>query len=74
MVAIPVSGYAQQTPYKSLVARAPDGVSIAVQDWGNPEGPEILFQFLDRLTGLSSSTSKLVDELLADGITAVSLF
>jgi non-heme chloroperoxidase len=43
MVAIPVSGYAQQTPYKSLVARAPDGVSIAVQDWGNPEGPEILF-------------------------------
>jgi non-heme chloroperoxidase len=32
-----------QTPYKSLVARAPDGVSIAVQDWGNPAGPEILF-------------------------------
>jgi non-heme chloroperoxidase len=31
------------TPYKSLVARAPDGVSIAVQDWGNPAGPEILF-------------------------------
>jgi len=36
-------GHAQQTPYKSLVARAPDGVSIAVQDWGNPAGPEILF-------------------------------
>jgi non-heme chloroperoxidase len=32
-----------QTPYKSLVARAPDGVSIAVQDWGNPAGLEILF-------------------------------
>jgi pimeloyl-ACP methyl ester carboxylesterase len=32
-----------QSPYKSLVARAPDGVSIAVQDWGNPVGPEILF-------------------------------
>ena len=43
MVAISAPGYAQQTPYKSLVARAPDGVSIAVQDWGNPAGPEILF-------------------------------
>jgi non-heme chloroperoxidase len=43
MVAISAPGYAQQMPYKSLVARAPDGVSIAVQDWGNPEGPEILF-------------------------------
>jgi non-heme chloroperoxidase len=32
-----------QTPYKSIVARAPDGVSIAVQNWGNPAGPEILF-------------------------------
>jgi non-heme chloroperoxidase len=32
-----------QTPYKSLVARAPDGVSVAVQDWGNSTGPEILF-------------------------------
>jgi non-heme chloroperoxidase len=40
---ISAPGYAQQTPYKSLVARAPDGVSIAVQDWGNPAGPEILF-------------------------------
>jgi non-heme chloroperoxidase len=43
MVAISAPGYAQQTPYKSLVARAPDGVSIAAQDWGNPAGPEILF-------------------------------
>ena len=31
------------TPYKSLVARAPDEVSVALQDWGNPVGPEILF-------------------------------
>ena len=34
MVAISAPGYAQQTPYKSLVARAPDGVSIAVQESG----------------------------------------
>jgi len=43
VAAISALGCAQQTPYKSLVARAPDGVSIAVQDWGNPAGPEILF-------------------------------
>jgi non-heme chloroperoxidase len=43
MVAISAPGYAQHTPYKSLFAHAPDGVSIAVQDWGNPAGPEILF-------------------------------
>ena len=43
MAAISALGCAQQTPYKSLVARAPAGVSIAVQDWGNPAGPEILF-------------------------------
>ena len=43
MAAISALGCAQQTPYKSLVARAPAGVSIAVQDWGNPAGLEILF-------------------------------
>ena len=43
MVANSAPSYVQQTPYKSLVARTPDGVSIAVQDWGNPAGAEILF-------------------------------
>jgi non-heme chloroperoxidase len=29
--------------HTSRSSRAPDGVSIAVQEWGNPAGPEILF-------------------------------
>ncbi|MET0634000.1 MAG: alpha/beta hydrolase [Xanthobacteraceae bacterium] len=43
MVAISTPGVAQQKKYKSLVVRAPDGVTIAAQEWGNPSGPEILF-------------------------------
>src|SRR6516165_624505 len=34
---------AQEKKYKPLVVRAPDGVTIAAQEWGNPSGPEILF-------------------------------
>ena len=43
MVAISTPAMAQQKKYKSLVVRAPDGVTIAAQEWGNPSGPEILF-------------------------------
>ncbi len=31
------------TDYKALTIKTPDGLSIAVQEWGNPAGPEILF-------------------------------
>jgi pimeloyl-ACP methyl ester carboxylesterase len=30
-------------PYKAYTVKAPDGVALAVQEWGNPSGPEILF-------------------------------
>ena len=30
-------------PAKTFKVQTPDGVSIAAQDWGNPDGPEILF-------------------------------
>ncbi len=30
-------------PYKPHAVRSPDGVMLAVQEWGNPSGPEILF-------------------------------
>jgi non-heme chloroperoxidase len=33
----------QEKKYKPLVVRAPDGVMIAAQEWGNPDGSEILF-------------------------------
>jgi len=31
------------TDYKAQTVRTPDGLSISVQEWGNPAGPEILF-------------------------------
>ena len=43
MVAISASSLAQEKKYKPLVVRAPDGVTIAAQEWGNSAGPEILF-------------------------------
>ncbi len=43
LVAISAPGMAQEKKYKPLVVRAPDGVTIAAQEWGNPSGPEILF-------------------------------
>lgn len=29
--------------FKPIKVQAPDGVSLAAQEWGNPDGPEILF-------------------------------
>jgi non-heme chloroperoxidase len=30
-------------PYKAYMVKSADGVALAVQEWGNPSGPEILF-------------------------------
>ena len=43
MVAISASDEAREEKYKPLVVRAPDGVKIEAQEWGNPAGSEILF-------------------------------
>ena len=47
LVAVSAPGMAQGTgqekKYQPLVVRAPDGVTISAQAWGNPAGPEILF-------------------------------
>ena len=29
--------------YKPIPVESPDGLAVAAQDWGNPNGPEILF-------------------------------
>ena len=29
--------------YKSFMVRTPDGVNISAQEWGNPNGKEIVF-------------------------------
>ncbi len=41
-VALAGPGLAQQKP-KALSVKTPDGLTIAAQEWGNPNGPEILF-------------------------------
>jgi non-heme chloroperoxidase len=33
----------KEIQYRPIAVRAPDGLSISAQDWGNPTGPEILF-------------------------------
>jgi non-heme chloroperoxidase len=41
-VALATPGLAQQK-FKALSVKTPDGLTIAAQEWGNPNGPEILF-------------------------------
>ncbi|MBI2525544.1 MAG: alpha/beta fold hydrolase [Candidatus Rokubacteria bacterium] len=43
LVSVPVPAQGRQEDYRSLTVRTPDGLTIAVQQWGNPSGPEILF-------------------------------
>jgi non-heme chloroperoxidase len=38
-----LSAAAQERKYKPLTVKTPDGVTIAAQEWGNSNGPEILF-------------------------------
>ena len=42
LIAVSAPAFAQDKKYKSITVRAPDGVSISAQEWGNPAGPEIL--------------------------------
>jgi non-heme chloroperoxidase len=35
--------FASVKPVKEFWVKAPDGVNISVQEWGNPDGPEIIF-------------------------------
>jgi pimeloyl-ACP methyl ester carboxylesterase len=41
MVATP--GLAQEQKFKAVSVKTPDGLTISAQDWGNPNGPEIVF-------------------------------
>lgn len=35
--------FASVKPVKEFWVKAPDGVNVSVQEWGNPDGPEIIF-------------------------------
>jgi non-heme chloroperoxidase len=63
LVAISPPGFAQDKKYKSLTVRAPDGVSISAQEWGNPAGPEIVF--IHGFSQASMSWSRQYDSDLA---------
>ena len=36
-------GLAQEPKFKAVAVKTPDGLTISAQEWGNPNGPEILF-------------------------------
>ena len=38
-----IPGLAQEQKFKTVSVKTPDGLTISAQDWGNPDGPEILF-------------------------------
>src|SRR6266536_4815911 len=43
LVTLTTSGQAQEQRFKAVSVKTPDGITISAQDWGNPNGPEILF-------------------------------
>ena len=43
LVAAAQPGFAQGLKYKPITVKTPDGLTISAQEWGNPNGPEILF-------------------------------
>jgi non-heme chloroperoxidase len=43
LVAIAQPGHAEGLKYKPISVKTPDGLTISAQEWGNPNGPEILF-------------------------------
>src|SRR5215831_17084853 len=43
LVTLATSGQAQEQRFKAVSVKTPDGLTISAQEWGNPNGPEILF-------------------------------
>jgi pimeloyl-ACP methyl ester carboxylesterase len=43
VAAFAIPGLAQEQKFKAVSVKTPDGLTISAQDWGNPNGPEILF-------------------------------
>jgi pimeloyl-ACP methyl ester carboxylesterase len=42
-VALATSAMAQEKTVKAVSVKTPDGLTISAQEWGNPNGPEIIF-------------------------------
>ena len=43
LIALSLPALAQDIKYKPISVKTPDGLTISAQEWGNPQGPEILF-------------------------------
>src|SRR5262244_1184093 len=43
LLAMSSASFAQNLKYKPISVKTPDGLTISAQEWGNPNGPEILF-------------------------------
>src|SRR3954466_3324585 len=42
LLAFVQSGAAQDLKFKQISVKTPDGLTVAAQEWGNPNGPEVL--------------------------------
>jgi len=42
LIALGQPGFTQELKYKPISVKTPDGLTISAQEWGNPQGPEIL--------------------------------
>ena len=43
LASLATSALAQEQKFKAVSVKTPDGLTVAAQDWGNPNGPEIVF-------------------------------
>src|ERR1700747_137108 len=43
LISLATSAQAQEQKFKAISVKTPDGLTISAQEWGNPNGPEILF-------------------------------
>jgi pimeloyl-ACP methyl ester carboxylesterase len=43
ILAVSTSAMSQEKNFKAVSVKTPDGLTIAAQDWGNPNGPGIIF-------------------------------
>jgi pimeloyl-ACP methyl ester carboxylesterase len=61
LAAMTAPGAAQEKKYKSITVKTPDGLTISAQEWGNPNGPEILF-----IHGFSQSSLSWIRQVDSD--------
>jgi pimeloyl-ACP methyl ester carboxylesterase len=60
-VALSGSAMAQDKTFKPVSVKTPDGLTISAQDWGNPNGPEIVF-----IHGFSQSHLSWIKQVTSD--------